>query len=274
MRKTFKVVLLVVSLGLLGCFIYALTQALRVRNSASLSCSARLGASNVSDFSYFQIEVKDQHATEPYFDGNIFLNYGNMAGKNPIRVAITRSAVSPYARSMVFEDLQYDNSSTNLLGTKQVDMSFVRLTGSHMNFPFDSANFDFTLSFDPSPVFTTVLIRNSNSSFFIPCERVTVFRNTDNSYRVSFPIQRNPLVVLTAVVLILAASVFLFAIVFFLKSEALPTAIASFFFSLWSIRTILGSEMKTFPTYFDLAILSLCVLLVVSIGIRLSVKEL
>jgi len=274
MRKTFKVVLLVVSLGLLGCFIYALTQALRVRNSASLSCSARLGASNVSDFSYFQIEVKDQHATEPYFDGNIFLNYGNMAGKNPIRVAITRSAVSPYARSMVFEDLQYDNSSTNLLGTKQVDMSFVRLTGSHMNFPFDSANFDFTLSFDPSPVFTTVLIRNSNSSFFIPCERVTGFRNTDNSYRVSFPIQRNPLVVLTAVVLILAASVFLFAIVFFLKSEALPTAIASFFFSLWSIRTILGSEMKTFPTYFDLAILSLCVLLVVSIGIRLSVKEL
>jgi hypothetical protein len=226
------------------------------------------------NFSYFQIEIRDQDPTEPFFNGGIFLNFGNMSGKNPTKVTITRSAEGTYAQSVVFADLQYDDINKTLWMAKPTEMTFVRLAGSHMNFPFDSANFDFNLSFVPSPIFTHILIRNFTSSFYLPCDSVSALRNLDNSYRVKFDLRRNPLVVLTAVVLIIAETVFLFAIVFFLKSEVLPTAIASFFFSLWSIRTILGSEMKTFPTYFDLAILSLCVLLVVSIGIRLSVKDL
>ena len=234
----------------------------------------QFGAWNPNAFSYFQIEVKDQHQTEPYFNGGIVLNFGNTSGKNPIRVTIVRSAGGTYGQSTVFGDLQYDESNKTLWMTKAADMSFVRLTGSHMNFPFDSAKFDFNLLLAPSPIFSNVLIRNHTSSFYMPCDRAVAAKNPDNTYHVIFELRRNPLVVLTAVVLIVAAAAFLFAIVFFLKSEALPTAIASFFFSLWSIRTILGSEMKTFPTYFDLAILSLCVLLVVLIGIRLSLKEL
>jgi len=70
-----------------------------------------------------------------------------------------------------------------------------------------------------------------------------------------------------------AGFLFLIAIVVFVKKEALPTSIASFFFSLWSIRAILSSEMKTFPTVLDLAILSLCVLLLVLLGLRLALFD-
>jgi hypothetical protein len=88
-----------------------------------------------------------------------------------------------------------------------------------------------------------------------------------------FEARRNPLVQLTAVVLVGAGVLFLLGIVLFVKKESLPTSIASFFFSLWSIRAILSSEMKTFPTSLDLAILSLCVLLLVALGVRLALKE-
>jgi hypothetical protein len=60
--------------------------------------------------------------------------------------------------------------------------------------------------------------------------------------------------------------------VFFVKKEALPASIASFFFSLWSIRTILSAEMKMFPTSLDMAILSMCVLFLMLLGLRLGVQ--
>ena len=80
--------------------------------------------------------------------------------------------------------------------------------------------------------------------------------------------RRNPIVQLMATVIFLAAALFALIIPFGVKREALPTAVASFFFSLWSTRGILSSEMKVFPTLFDLGILVLCVLLVLLIGIR------
>src|ERR1700734_3738798 len=85
--------------------------------------------------------------------------------------------------------------------------------------------------------------------------------------------KRNPLVQMTATVLMVAALLFLVAIILSVKREALPTAIASYFFSLWSIRGILASEMRTFPTRLDLAILCLCVVLVVSMGMRFAVEH-
>lgn len=274
MRKFLRRTLLIISITLSVWFVYAVKTALKVRTSAELACNMQFGPGNPENFSYFQIDLREQHPTEPYFSGDLFLNLGNTSGKSPIKMMITRSEGGTFGKSVVYADLQYDEINKILWMAKPTDMTFVRLAGSHMNFPFDSSAFDFNLSFVPTPIFTNILIRNLTSSFYLPCGTASVSRNPDNSYRLKFELRRNPLIVLTAVVLILAATVFLFAIVFFLKSEVLPTAIASFFFSLWSIRTILGSEMKTFPTYFDLAILSLCVLLVVSIGIRLSVRDL
>ena len=67
---------------------------------------------------------------------------------------------------------------------------------------------------------------------------------------------------LTALVLCVASFVFLVLIVRLEKTESLAASVASFFFSLWSIRVILGSDIKTFPTFIDLWILTLCILMV------------
>jgi hypothetical protein len=80
--------------------------------------------------------------------------------------------------------------------------------------------------------------------------------------------RRNPLVQLMATVIFASAALFTFIIPFTVKRDALPTAVASFFFSVWSTRGILSSEMKVFPTLFDLGILFLCVLLLLLIGVR------
>jgi hypothetical protein len=72
-----------------------------------------------------------------------------------------------------------------------------------------------------------------------------------------------------AIAILMAAAIFVLIIPFTVKRDALATSVASFFFSIWSIRGILSSEMKVFPTLLDVMILFLCVLLLLLIGIRL-----
>jgi hypothetical protein len=83
--------------------------------------------------------------------------------------------------------------------------------------------------------------------------------------------RRNPLVQLMAVVIFGAAALFALIIPFSVRRDNLPMAVASFFFSVWSTRGILGSEMKVFPTVFDLGILFICVLLLLLIGVRILI---
>ena len=273
MRKILRVGLALTSVVVAAWFVYALTTDLKVRNESKLSCDLPVATFKPSDFSYFQLSLRDQHPTEPYFNGDMFLNLGNAAGKDPLKVSITRSAGGTFAQSLNIGELQYDLTNSTLWMNKPVDLRFIRLSGSHMNFPFDSAKFDFNITLSPSPRLTHVLIRNLTSSFYLPLRNCICFKGWGDRTHVAFELRRNPLVVLTAVVLIMAATAFLFTIVLFLKSESLPMAIASFFFSLWSIRAILSSEMKTFPTYFNLAILSLCVLLMVCVGLNFLLRD-
>ncbi len=272
LKWTARTAWLILSFGVGIWFAFSLRSAFKSHDPEKLSCTASFGTAN-NIFSYLELDLLDQHPAEPYFNGGLFLNLGNAYGKEPTRVTFTLSGTRVYSQSLVNVDLHYDEAAQTLWMAKPADISLYRPSGAHRDFPFDSAKFDFDLSYSPAVSINNFLIRNRNPSFDVPCDAYRVERRNANTVHVSFEARRNPLVQLTAVVLVSAGLLFLVGIVGFVKRESLPAAIASFFFSLWSIRAILSSEMKTFPTVLDLAILSLCVLLLVALGVRLALEN-
>ena len=81
----------------------------------------------------------------------------------------------------------------------------------------------------------------------------------------TFSLTRSPLVQFVAVVLLAAATLLVVPIVLLNDRRTKATAVASYFFSLWSIRAAFASQMMTFPTTLDLAVLSLCAVLPVAL---------
>ena len=147
-------------------------------------------------------------------------------------------------------------------------MPFYRVSGSHRDFPFDSATIDFDTTFKPELQLKFLMIRNLNSGFYVPCDSAKATSDPSGKVHINFEIRRYPLVQVMAIVILMAAALFVLIIPFTVRREALPTSVASFFFSIWSIRGIWSSEMKVFPTRLDIIILFLCVLLLLLIGTR------
>lgn len=58
-----------------------------------------------------------------------------------------------------------------------------------------------------------------------------------------------------------AGVAFAFVLPLGIETTALIRAVASYFFSLWSIRGILGLGCEGFPTLLDVGILTLCMLI-------------
>lgn len=220
-----------------------------------------------SAFSYVQFTLKDQHQNEPYFNGEMFLNLGDHS-EGPFKVASLISSRRGFGDQSINVDLNYRDKT--LWMQKAVDVSFYRIPGSPRDFPFDSTRFDFTAKFDPPLDIGAVFIRNSNPSFYVPCDTFQTQQLGAGVYEVSFSARRNPLVKITAVILLCGGFLFLLGITVYVKRDGLPTAVASYFFSLWSIRSILSSEIRSFPTELDLVILSFCVVLVIGVALRLG----
>lgn len=252
--------------------VLSIFRSFRSLENQRVNCTSGYGVVD-GNLTYLQLGLHDQHPTEPYFNSDLFLNLGNAYGKNPVRVSFTVSGSRGYGANLRYLDLNYDEFNHTLWAGKPVDTGFDRVSLSHRYFPFDSAKFDFDVTYTPAVPINNISVRNFNPSFVLACDTYVVERKAPNVLHISFEARRNPLVQTTSVVLIIAGFLFLIGIIFFVKRENLPTSIASFFFSLWSIRAILASEMKTFPTVLDLAILSLCVLLLVSLGIRIGLRK-
>lgn len=270
-RSLLSRIMMVLSLCALIAFGVALFSAFSEHNQSELSCRQPQAVS-VGDISYIQINLMDQNPSEPYFNGALFASLGSAHGQAPVHESFSISASKVFGQWSGFADLNYDQPNKTLWMSKPLDITLNRTSGSHRDFPFDSAHFDFDLMYDPAVPFKYIMLRNANSSFDISCKTFTVDRNS-NVAHISCDAQRNPVVKLTAFVLVSAAFIFLVAIVTCVKTESLPTSVASYFFSLWSIRAILSSEIKTFPTLLDMAILSMCVLLLCLLGVRLAWKE-
>jgi hypothetical protein len=241
--------------------------------SEPLSCRVSFAEPQVA-FNYIQFDLREQDPTEPYFNGGFFINLGKTVGTNPVDMQLTFSGNKTFGSTNRSARLLFDKEADALWMSGESQIGLNRTEGSHRQFPFDSAAFDFDLTYAPAIPFYNFFLRNHNPNFSIPCRDFTVTNIGPGKAHIHFIALRNPFVRLTALVLVGAGAMFMVAILMFVKTESLPTAVASYFFSLWSIRSILSSEIKTFPTYLDFAILCLCVLLLIGLSIRLAFKEL
>ena len=273
-RRIVGAIALIASLAL-GCwFVVSLKSALKYADESKLNCAIGEGIVNNS-LTYLQISLLEQDPTEPYFNGAMMVNLSNEFGKSPVNVRVIRSASRTFGANISDLSLFYDANAQTLWG-KEVEFNMLRTTGTHRDFPLDSAKFDFDLTLSPSGLpIHNVIVRNRNPAFELDCNKFAMSQPAPDKFHISFEVRRSPLVQLTAMVLVGAGLLFLIGIVAFVKAENLATSIASFFFfSLWSIRAIFSSQMKIFPTKLDIGILCLCVLLVVLLGFRLAFKEL
>ena len=208
---------------------------------------------------YIQFNIESQELRAPVFDGGFFINLGKDYGTSPRKIKLIQSASTSggvlYGATSYDADLQSDQDTLWMVGG-QKSMSFVSLNASHYMFPFDSSRFDYTITFDQPINMRAVLLVNRAPGFFMPCPSVAV-RTSEGSVAVAFELVRNPLIVGTAMLLVGAAAVFAVSITMFVEAKSLPQAVASYFFSLWSVRGIFGLTLESFPTFFDMLIVSL-----------------
>lgn len=250
-------------------FLFSAISAWRAQASSSVSCD--FVSNQNSPFSYIQYNIRDQ-AIEPYFRGSFFIHLGDIP-TGPPSVAVLTSAEGTYGNWNTVAALFRDESNKAFWMMKESsEVPFYRLSGSARDFPFDSTTIDFDTTFTPPLAFKFVKVRNLNPSFFIPCGTAKLTTYPSGQLHLNFEMRRNPLVKLMAIVILLVAALFVLIIPFAVKLETLPTAVASFFFSIWSIRGILNPEIPVFPSRLDLIVLCLCILLVPLIGIRLLIR--
>jgi hypothetical protein len=242
----------------------ATVRAWHIQGNAALMCSTPFVFGR--PLSYIQYNIKEQ-STEPLFVGSVFVSLGDVA-TGPEHGEIQISAGNTNPAATVHLDLFRDEPNKTFWMRKEQDASFLRQTGTARDFPFDSTVINVDTTFKPPLPLHGFILRNFNASFYLPCDSVTWAVTNPDKLHLRFEMRRNPLVQLMAVVIFGTAALFTLVIPFGVKREAMPTAVASFFFSVWSIRGILGSEMRVFPTRLDIGILFLCVLLLLLISTR------
>jgi len=215
---------------------------------------------------YIQISLKRQHPTEPYFEGELWFVYADEAKKAVSAVTVTRSGARGYGDSRRIIETVWDEVFHGLRPKADpVPFEVIAASGLHQYFPFDSTAFDFTLNVAQLGPRRLFLVRNSVPGFVLPCDRLQVSSDPKGGLNVSFALRRSPLIQLFVIVLSLALIVFLVLIIRIKDTGVLPTAVASYFFSAFSLRTIVGDQIKTFPTFFDCFILSVCMAMIVSL---------
>jgi hypothetical protein len=206
-----------------------------------------------------EIQTKEQDPDEPTFDGSVYVDLGEDQRKEA-SIIMMMSAVRGYAVHIY--NLQFSKRISNELRTlPPKEVGFVSQSGQHILFPFDTSNFDFNLSFDPP--FRPALVRlvNRSKGFITNCDEFQTEQDQSGTIFVKFRLIRSPLIFFFAIVLMVSIVIFMVLILNLSKIETLSPAVASFFISVWSLRNLLSSEIKTFPTFMDCFILSICVIM-------------
>ena len=247
-------------------FSTAVKKAWEIQTSDSVHCGFLEGEG--ADGSYVQFDIEGQSASEPFFNGAFFINLGHVEPSfSKVEVFTSSAEKRGYAGEASDADFHTISEGTFLM-KKKVPVTYGVEEGSHRDFPFDSATIVMEFFSNPKIQFQVFDLRNFNSSFYLPCKTASLKKWHDGKFIVRFEMRRNPLVRITGIVLLIAATLFVLVIPFVIKWDAMPTSAASFFFSIWSIRSILSPEIKIFPTLLDLMLLFLSVLLLLFIGIR------
>jgi hypothetical protein len=210
--------------------------------------------------SYIEVQLLEQHPIEPLFEGKIFILSSSPYNPEIHYITITRSEEGNYGPSV--KNIAIAHGGTIIQSNEWIDWDFVTESGTHFFFPFDTSKFDYNYTINPYLDIGRLRITNRVPGFIINCNTLRAKYYDNDKINIQFTISRSPIIQLFSIVIIIASLMMLFFIVRLEKKEILATAIASYFFSLWSLRQILSSQIHTFPTIFDLWILSISMLLI------------
>ena len=210
---------------------------------------------------YIQLYIDAERLRDPIFDGRYFINLGSDFGRPPYILRMTQSGSGAYMPTDFVPVFIWNANFQNLmmLNNKE-EMAFVSHGRPHFMFPFDYGDFHETLTFEPQIDIKAVVLKNLVGGFYMPCDTSKV-EITNGRAEISFKLNRNPLIIYTAVILLSMTAIFAVLITLFMENGPLPHALSSYFFSVWSIRVLFGLTVDGFPTFFDLSILGLVLLI-------------
>ena len=215
-------------------------------------------------FRSIQINLNSQLPREPAFQGQVFI-----AGDMPVEgntLILGRAAVGSYAPS----DLQLNVFRDDTFGTHTnvADMDFPTADRGHSRFPFDSSYVELNISFKPVIPIEVVRITNRIPGFILSASSVTADRHADGSIRLRFLLKRDPFTQILCGLILVAGLCFAVLILATQTAAALGSSVAAFFFSLWSLRGVLATQIQTFPTLFDYMIVLLCSFMLLGLILR------
>jgi hypothetical protein len=258
----------VLLIAVTACFVIMLVWAWVTQTGQNVTCNfAPAKFSLQKDYKgYIEINLKRQHPTEPYFDGELWFVYADETQKAFSSLPIGRSGARTYGNFQSTIQTAWNETFRGLTPRAgSVPFDLITTAGLHQYFPFDSAKFDFTLTLGPGLTQQIFRVSNRVPGFVLPCNSLKVSPQKSGALQVSFALKRSPLIQLFVVVLCLALVVFLVLILQIKDTGALPTAVASYFFSALTLRTIVSDQIKMFPTLFDCFILSLSMAMIVAL---------
>jgi hypothetical protein len=169
---------------------------------------------------------------------------------------LTRGGAGSYAPSVTKLILAHDDSFG--LHTVPTSIDFPTNDHGHARFPFDSSIVSTDLSFSTDIPIDSIRITNRVAGFYLSRPAAT---KTPGTIHLTFVLHRDLFTQVLCALIIVSGAVFAGLILMSQKPEALGTSAAAFFFSLWSLRGVLASQIQTFPTFFDYAIVLLCSLM-------------
>ena len=269
MRHRFRRIVFWCGLALLvGAFLGALIVAYNQQAAAPLVADLRLPTpERAGPLRSFQIEFLTQQAREPAFDGQLFLSVDDAVLNGPY-LTMVRDACGIYAK----ENQHLAVSRGGLFGTHvpPTKMSFPTNDRGHARFPFDSSHVDLTFRFDQPVPLDVVRITNRVPGFVLVTRTASAIRLPDGSLRIQVLLRRNFFTQALCALILVAGVTFAMLILATQTPAALGSSVAAFFFSLWSLRGVLASQIQTFPTLLDYAIVLLCCFMLIGLIWRIA----
>ena len=219
--------------------------------------------------SFLEIHLAEHHPREPVFSGKLYFLSIDPRDAGVSTVIVLRSATRGYGQNFHRISTVWNSYMQTLHPRALENFDLVAEIGGHPNFPWDSAQFDFKLDFDPPIDFKVIKIVHRVPGFVMHCSTLEADRLNPRTFHIRFGLNRDPMIQLFAVMLVVASIGFLVLILLTAQLANLATSMAAFFLALWSLRRILEPLIKTFPTLFDSGILTICILAVLCVSWRL-----
>jgi hypothetical protein len=261
-RASYHLALILLSLLTLAFFAFLL-RAWFIHTQQPVLCQLHFGQLDDRN-GYLEIQLTRQHPVEPYFEGQFFLVSVDPQDAAVSSVRVTRSAEKTYGRSEIKIPMVWDQEWNALRAVSPQRFDLITMERSHAYFPWDSATFEFDLTFNPVVTnFKGLRLVNHVPGFVLRCAECRATKSSNGQVHILFLLDRSPLIQLTVYVVAAAPIIFILLIMSLTQVESVVVSVASYFVSIWSLRGILSEPMKTFPTLFDCWLLSMSMIMII-----------